>query len=127
MSTNNREQDVPVQAIGFLKGCISYLQSQKFKIVTEKLQHTNTFLNYSQKNKAHFSAAVHKRAANIILYCSPPQPPLSILSLSRAIHSFFSHLVTLRLFLLYDIQVDAPGKNEVLKIVRVYYIRKSIQ
>lgn len=97
--TSTRDQCAQTQAASFLKGCISYLHGQKFTIVTKKLQdwYKHIFKFFSRKQRIFFSWCPQECSK----YCSVPfvsSIPLPILFLSKAICSFFSHLMTLRFF-----------------------------
>lgn len=87
----------------FSKAVYHICKSKKIKPVTEKLQHwyKHTF-NLRKKQRTFFCWCPQECSKYYsILFAS--SIPLSILLLSKAMCSFFSHLVTLRLFSLYDI------------------------
>lgn len=89
ISTSNGNQDAQIQAVSLLKGCISYMRSQKFKIVTEKLQHwyKTHFYIILRKTKDIFllvSTRVQQIFCTVLL-----NPPPHFVSLQGSMFIFF--------------------------------------
>lgn len=98
ISTCNGDQDAQRQADSFLKGSISYLSSPKFRIITKKLQHgyKHILKLFSEKQRTFFSWRPQNCSKSYsVLFHSP-------FSLRSMFFFLLPHLVTLRLFLLYD-------------------------
>lgn len=100
------------QATNFLKGCTSYLHSQKFQPLLRSCNiDTNTFLNHSQKNKGHFSPGAHKSAANIIVHHPFLSPPSHFVFLQGNMIILFSFSGIKIIFTLWYLLSRCPGQK----------------